>query len=188
MDFYEISGRQDFAGYWPERSEGGIHDERIPSPYRTRESVIAEYLGEPPRKPAKHGNFHKSAYGYFVREEALDILRQAARRNLLTVPTRIIGREEESFHQVWVTNFVDCLDIALTTTSSPSNARTGQLGVITRPAFDMSRWDGSDLFVVPQDANFCLYCSERFVADWKAARKKGMVFRRFLFDPDPIRA
>lgn len=187
MNLYDIGPRQDFAGYWPEQTDGEVSDPRIPAHSRKRESVVAEYLGDPPTKPKKLGSFHKSAYGFFVRDDALELFRHATRGNLLTSPTKILGRESEVFHQVWVTNFVDCLDLAQTVTSTPSGKSPGKIGVIKRPVFNESRWDGSGLFVVPQDPSFCLFCSEQFAADWKAAKKKGMVFRRFLMDPEAIR-
>jgi len=186
MNFYDIGGRQDFAGYWPEHVDGEVSDPRIPAHSRKKEVVVAEYLGNPPTKPKKVGSFHKSAYGFFVRDDAQELFQRAARGNLLMNQTKIVGRESEVFHQIWVTNFVDCLDLAQTTASPPSGKTPGKIGIIKRAVFDELRWDGSGLFVVPQDPSFCLFCSEQFMADWKTSKKKGMVFRRFLMDPEAI--
>ena len=111
----------------------------------------------------------------------------AARGKLRTSSTKIIGREDEDFFQVWVLNFVDCLDEAKTVASPPGGFYKGKIGVIKRPVFDESRWDGSDLFVVPQDPSFCFFCTENFVAQWKAAKLKGAMFSRHMMDPDAIR-
>lgn len=188
MKFYEVGPRQDFAGYWPERVDGEVGDARIPAHSRKKEGVVNEYFGDPPTKPKKLGSFHKSAYGFFVRDDALEQFQRAARGNLITNPTTVVGRESEVFYQVWITNYVDCLDLAQTVASPSSGKAAGKIGVIKRPVFDEKRWDGSDLFVVPQDPSFCLFCSEQFVVDWQAAKKKGVVFRRFLMDPEAIRA
>jgi hypothetical protein len=67
-----------------------------------------------------------------------------------------------------------------------ANPRPGRIGVIKRPMFDESRWDGSDLFVVPQDPSYCIFVSERFVERWRAAKFKGSMFSRYLMDPEAI--
>ncbi len=187
MNFYEMSTRQDFAGYWPESRVGQISEPRIPTDSRTIECVVGEYLGDPPRKPGKHGSFHKSAYSFFVRADALPLVTHAASGNVQTHPVQVIGRERESFVQIWVTNFVDCLDIAKTSASPSTGKQPGKIGVIKRAVFDESRWDGSDLFVVPQDPSYCFFCTESFVQKWKEAKLKGAMFTRFLMDPEAIR-
>lgn len=186
MTFFGVWPRQGFAGYWPEKFDGEISEPLIPEESRRVESLIAEYLGDPPRKPGKHGSFHKSAYSYFVRDDALELFRGAAKGRMLSKPTTVVGRESEVFHQVWVTNFVDCLDVSNSVISPSTGKQKGKIGVIKRPAFDSSRWDGSDLFVLPQDPNYVLYCSEAFIAGWKAAKKKGIEFRRHVMDLDAI--
>lgn len=188
MNFFEFGPRQDFAGYWPESTEGQISDLRIPLDSRTKENVVAEYLGEPPRKPGKKGDFHKSAYGFFLSTSALVEVESACMGHLLVSPVRILGREGEAFRQVWVTNFVDCLDLARTSASVVSGHDSTKIGVIKRPVFDEGRWDGSELFVVPQDPSYGLFCSEEFVVRWKSAKLKGAMFTRFLMDPNPIRS
>jgi hypothetical protein len=185
VKFFEVAARSDHAGYWPEEHAGEVDDLRIPKPYRGVESVVSEYLGDPPSKPRKHGSFHRSAYSGFLSEAVVDLFAEASRGRLLSSKTQIIGRDSEQFLQFWTTNFVDCLDIERTVASESRVA--GKLGVIKRPEFDESRWDGSELFVVPQDPSYCLFCSEEFVSRWKKTRKTGIVFRRFLMDPEPVR-
>jgi hypothetical protein len=118
----------------------------------------------------------------------MECFESACRGKLASRPTRILDREAEHFRQVWVLNFVDCLDEAKTMASPPGGFYKDKIGVIKRPAFDEHRWDGSDLFVVPQDPSYCLFCSETFVTQWKAAKLKGAMFSRFLMDPEAIRA
>jgi hypothetical protein len=159
----------------------------VPADSRRREIVVHEYLGDPPRKPGKQGSFHKSAYSYFVRDDALTLFKAAARGAMITSPTTIRGREGEHFSQIWITNFVDCLDTGRTVAAPQlKEGVPGMLGVIKNAVFDETRWDGSELFVVPQDGGFFPYCTEDFVGKWKASKLKGIVFSRFLFDPDAI--
>ncbi len=213
MNFFEVNARQDFAGYCsPEVAEGAdkrnwklldlfkpkhrseplngglaaLIDSRVVGPNRDQEILLEEYLGEPPRKPGKRGDLHRSANGLFVRPAALTLFESASRGRLVISPTTIIGREDEDFKQIWVLNFVDCLDVAKTVASPTGGFYKGKIGVIKRPVFDENRWDGSDLFVVPEDPSFCLFCSENFVQQWKAAKLKGAMFARFLMDPDSI--
>lgn len=187
MKFFELGPRPGYASYWPERSDGEVEEARIPADSRRREVEIAEYLGDPPRKPGKHGSLLKSAYSFFVRADALSLVAESARGNLLTRPTIVVGRETEEVFQFWVTNFVDCLDVAKTVVAPAASPRPGKIGVIKRPEFDESRWDGSDLFVVPQDPSYCFFVSERFVERWRAAKFKGAMFSRFLMDPEAIK-
>lgn len=186
MNFFEIGPRQDFASYSVETPVGEVADQRIIPPYRGIAGHLKEYLGDPPRRPGKQGDFHASAHGVFLRASAAKIFESAARGKLLAHPVAIAGRELEAFRQLWVTNFVDCLDLAKTSASPSSGFYKGKIGVIKRAVFDEQRWDGSDLFVVPQDPSFSLFCTETFVKEWKAARLKGIMFSRFLMDPDPI--
>ena len=186
MNFFEFGPRQDFSGYWPIQLLGEVSDLRIPLDSRKKERVISEHLGDPPAKARKHGNFHKSAYSFFIRSDALELVHQAARGNLLTSPTTIIGRESEDVYQIWVTNFVDCLDLTKTLASPPLRQNPGKIGVIRRPVFDEMRWDGSDLFCVPQDPSYCFFCSEDFVQKWKASKFKGAKFSRFLMDANSV--
>lgn len=187
MTFFELGPRSDYARYWPEAFDGEIVDPRILSDFRKKESVLREYLGDPPRKPGKHGSFLKSAYSFFVRDDALSLIRSAAKGLLFSSATKVIGREGETFHQFWVTNFVDCLDLNKTSASPSMGKYPGKIGVIRHPVFDEARWDGSDLFVVPQDPSYCYFCTENFVEQWKAAKLKGAIFSRYLMDPEPIR-
>lgn len=187
MSFYGLWPRSDYAGYWPEKFGISISETRIPEESRRAEIQIAEYLGDPPRKPGKRGSFHKSAYGYFVREDAIGVFERAAQGLLSRSTTVVLARESESFFQVWVTNFVDCLDEKNSTISPVVSKSRGKIGVIKRPAFDESRWDGSGLFVLPQDPNYTIYCAESFVERCKESRIKGVEFRRHIMDTQPIR-
>lgn len=188
MIFYEISSRQDFAGYLPKETNGSISERLItPDSCREKESLLVEYCGEPPRKPAKKGDFHRSAYGYFVKSTALDFFEKASRGKLIKNPTKIIDRADEEFYQIWVTNYVDCLDVKNTVASPAGGYYKNKIGVIKRPVFDEKKWDGSDLFVVPQDPSFCLFCTEKFVEQWKQSKLKGMMFSRFLMDSEAIK-
>lgn len=186
MKFFELGPRPGYASYWPERKEGDINETRIPSDSRSKEVEIAEYLGDPPRKPGKHGALLKSAYAFFVRADALPLISDSARGKLLTSPTIVVGRESEGIFQFWVTNFVDCLDTTKTIASPMASPKPGKIGVIKRAVFDESRWDGSDLFVVPQDPSYCFFVTERFVEKWRVAKFKGAMFSRFLMDPEAI--
>ncbi|PJA40165.1 MAG: hypothetical protein CO182_08230, partial [Lysobacterales bacterium CG_4_9_14_3_um_filter_62_6] len=183
MIFFEFGPRQDYAGYLPEKVEGEISDQRIPVDSRKNERLLVEYLGKPPRKARKHGSFHKSAYSFFVRDDALGLIERSTGGQILTSPTTIVGRESENIHQFWVTNFVNCLNLAMTIASPSSGRVRGKIGVIKRPVFDEARWDGSDLFVVPQDPSYCYFCTENFITQWKAAKLKGAMFSRYLMDP-----
>lgn len=187
MIFYRMSNRQDFAGYLPATTDGVVDDARVPEFCRERQTALKEYLGEPPRKPGKHGDLHVTGSWYFVRPRVLTLLEKAARGHVASHPTTVAGREAEDFQQVWVLNFVDCLDIGQSSISEPLRPIPGKVGTIKRPVFDESRWDGSDLFVVPQDRNCHWFCTEKFVADWKAAKLKGAEFSRFLMDPESIK-
>lgn len=187
MNFYRLNPRQDYSGYWPEEIVGEIAEFRISANSRQREVRVTEYFGDPPREPAKHGAFHKSAYGYFVRKDALLLVSDAAHGKLLTSPTVVVGRESETFYQFWVTNYVDCLDISNTVTSPTASPQSGKIGVIRRPVFDESRWDGSDLFVIPQDPSYSYFVSERFIERWRAAKFKGAMFSRYAMDLNAIR-
>jgi hypothetical protein len=110
----------------------------------------------------------------------------AARGGVITKPLVIVGREEDTFFQVWLTNFVDCLDEANTISSPQPHRLQGRIGVIKTPAFDAGRWDGSDLFSVPQDPNNRIFCTDRFMEAWRAASLRGALFSRRLFDPEAI--
>lgn len=188
VKFYELGPRQDYAGYSTVLPNGEIDDARIIPLHRQAAAVLEEYCGNPPRKPAKKGSIHISGSFYYARKDVLALLQTASSHQLLTKPTSILGRENEIFEQFWVLNFVDCLDLDKTIASQPGtiHKKFGKIGVIKRPVFDESRWDGSDLFVVPQDPSFRLYCTENFIAEWKARKLKGAKFSRFLFDPDAI--
>jgi hypothetical protein len=184
--FFRLHPRDGYASYWPQARDGAVADLRVPENFRGEEIEIAEYLGDPPRKPGKRGSLLKSAYSFFVRADALPLISESARGNLLTHPTIVVGRESEEISQFWVTNFVDCLDTAKTVVSPMASPKPGKIGVIKRPVFDESRWDGSDLFVVPQDPSYCFFVSERFVERWRAAKFKGAMFSRYLMDPEAI--
>jgi hypothetical protein len=188
MNFFEINPRQDYAGYGGDAEAGEISEPRIIPPYRKIAGTVSEYLGDPPRKPGKKGDYHAGSLLHFVRNAALELMSEAARGNLIVKPVRVTGRDEETFHQAWVVNFVDCLDEANTVSSPQGGFYKDKIGVIKRPAFDESRWDGSDLFVVPQDPSTSLFCTERFIANWKQAKLKGALFSRFLMDPDAIKS
>jgi hypothetical protein len=186
MTFFSVWPRQGYASYWPETTGGEISEPRIPEESRRMEPFIKEYLGEPARKPGKQGSFHKSAYSYFARSDVLELLMSASRGRMLKEPTIVLGREAEDFHQIWITNFVDCLDVENSLISPNTGKTKGKVGVIKRPAFDIRRWDGSDLFVLPQDPTYVLYCSLEFIDHWKMSKKKGVEFRRHILDPNPI--
>ncbi len=186
MSFYIVGPRQDYASYWPEKTDGQISAHLIPTDSRVREVVLREYLGDPPRRPAKRGEFHRSAFGYFIREDLLPTFLESANGRMLCNPTLILGRESEKFVQIWITNEVDCLNIGETDFSPTVDKRVGKFGVIRRPAFDMDRWDGSDLFVVPEDPNQKVFCSAQFIKKWKELKTRGMMFARHFMDCDPI--
>lgn len=187
MNFFEIGPRQDYASYSVDETTKEIVEPRIIPPHRKAGKVLREYLGNPPRKPGKHGDLHASASRYFVRSKALALVVSASRGKVQTSPVTIVGRESDDIRQVWTLNFVDCLDIGKTIASPSNGFYKGKMGVIKRPVFDESRWDGSDLFVVPQDPSYAFFCTETFIAQWKASKLKGAMFSRFLMDPDPIR-
>ena len=186
MNFFRINPRRGYASYVGPDDGQEINEPRITPPYRKVEPVLTEYLGDPPRKPGKHGDIHKSANAFFVGARAREIFHAAAREHVRTASTRLVGRENEDFHQVWVLNFVDCLDLGRTIASPSSGFYKDKIGVITRPVFDETRWDGSDLFVVPQDPSYCFFCTERFIERWREAKFKGAMFSRFLMDPNAI--
>jgi hypothetical protein len=187
VNFYELGPRQDYAGYYPEELAGEMPDARVPPGYRQVERIVAEYLGDPPRKPGKKGDFHKSAVSFFARGATLAFLETACRGLWATEPATLKEREGDGFRQFWVLNFVDCLDVAASRIGDKLHKDPERVGVIKRAVIDEARWDGSDLFVLPQNPNHTLYCSERFVEGWKAAKLKGALFSRHLMDPEAIK-
>lgn len=186
MIYFEIGPRQDYAGYLPESETGEIDDLRIPIENRRITPVVKEYLGDPPRKSRKRGDLHKSAYSFCLRSEALELFRNSCKDKIRINATKIVGRESEQFFEIWVTNFVDCLDLQKTVSSPNRGPYRDKIGVIRRPVFDENRWDGSDLFVVPQDPNYCFFCTENFVKSWNEHKFHGAMFSRFLMDPEAI--
>lgn len=185
MNFFQLNVRQDFAGYFANKIEGEISDERFIPPLRSREVNVAEYLGVPVRKPGKRGDFHKSANGYFANQRAITLIQDACNQNIITSHVSIEGREAETFRQFWITNFVDCMNAAATI-AGPPGIYSGKIGVIKRLEIDAERWDGSDLFVIPQDPSSTMVCTERFIDRWRGDKLRGAQFSRFRFDPDPI--
>ena len=119
MNFFVVNSRQDYASYSPDASTEEINEPRISAYDRRVAHRLEEYLGDPPRKPGKHGDFHMSSFMYFVRTNALRFFETAAREKLLTRPIAIVGRQSEEFRQIWVTNFIDCLDLNRTIASPP---------------------------------------------------------------------
>lgn len=190
MNFYLIGPRQGYANYAAEHFVGNIDDERIFPPHRQIAGTLEEYLGDPPRKPGKRGDIHITGWRYYLRSTVVPLFEQAAQGKILTKPLIIKGREGEEFVQLWVLNFVDCLDLKATVSTPPGSLhkKHKMIGVIKKPVFDESRWDGSDLFVVPQNPSFTFFCTERFVDRWREDKLKGAEFCRFLFDPAPILA
>lgn len=188
MKFFMLNPRDNYAGYSADVVEGEIDDGRIIPPHRKIETSLREYLGDPPDHPKKKGDIHMSANCIFASPSVRDFIRAAAKGKLISRPVKIIGREEEHFEQIWVLNFVDCLDLAKTVSSKSSGFYKGKIGVIKRPIFDEHRWDGSDVFVVPQDPSYRWFVTEAFVAQWKEAKFKGAAFSRFLMDPEEILA
>jgi hypothetical protein len=189
MLFFEIGARPGYASYSLVETGEFISDARIIPPYRVGGSGLSEYMGLPPRsKPGRKGNFHVSAGRHFADGKALALIEKACRGRIATRPTPIEGRDAESFMQFWVLNFVDCLDRENTVASPSAGFYKAKIGVIKRAAFDERRWDGSDLFCVPEDPSYALFCTERFVADWRSEKLKGAAFSRFLFDPEAILA
>lgn len=188
MTFYEMTGRQEFASYSMIDKGGLINDHRIIEPHRVVATRLREYLGVPPRKPARRGDFHSSGSSFFIKSELVEVFAAASNENFQTSAITIEGRERESIVQFWCLNFVDCLDIKNTVAPPSSGICKGKIGVIKKPAFDESRWDGSDLFVVPQDPSFSMFASDRFVKKWVMSRRKGAQFSRYLMDTQALRA
>lgn len=85
-------------------------------------------------------------------------------------------------------NYQDPTAVAASSIGDKLHKDPKRVGVIKRAVIDEARWDGSDLFVLPQNPNHTLYCSERFVEGWKAAKLKGALFSRCLMDPEAIKA
>lgn len=187
MNFFRLNSRQDYASYSINGAASAIVEPKIDQEFRIVASELSEYLGSPPRKPGKQGDIHITASSYFVRTRALDLFEASANGRLLSRIVKVVGRESEEFCQVWVTNFVDCLALRETVVSPAASPQPGRIGIIKRPVFDESRWDGSDLFVVPQDARYCYFVTERFVDRWREAKLKGAMFSRFLMDPNAIK-
>jgi hypothetical protein len=189
MNFYRINSRQEFSSYDAAGIEvelGKELDVRIVGASRIWKQELAEYLGMPPRSPGRQGDFHESAGSYFLTDHALPTFEEAARGRVLKRATKVQGRSGE-FWQVWVVNFVDCLDLAGTQASPPGGFYKGKIGVIRKPVFDESRWDGSGLFVVPQDPSSCLFCTERFLEAWRSSGLVGIQFSKQFMDPHPIK-
>jgi hypothetical protein len=186
MKFFFLNPRSDYAGYLPTDLGELIRNGAIPEFGSRHEKVIEEYLGNPPRKTRKHGSFHKSALGRFVINPALDFLVQSSKNSFELRPTKVVGREIDDFYQFWVTNSVDCLDLARTKATVPGKRVQGRIGIIQFPVFDKSRWDGSDLFVVPQDEFYNWFVTERFIEGWRNLKCKGASFAEHFMD-DGIR-
>lgn len=190
VNFFQVTPRQEYANYAAEYPVGDIDEKRIFPPHRQVAGSVEEYLGDPPRKPGKRGDIHITASSYYLRLSVVPIFEGAARGKMVSKPVIISGREMEAFVQIWVLNFVDCLDLGATISAPPGSLhkKFHMLGVIKKPVFDESRWDGSDLFVVPQDSGYNFYCTERFLDRWCQAKLRGAKFSRFLFDPKPVLA
>ena len=187
MNYFELNPRSNFAGYWPDTISGQVNDPRITEHDRNREVVVSEYLGEPPGKPKKRGVFHKSATGYFIRADVVELFKSAANGKIILNRSTLVEREDETFYQAWVINFVDCLDIKRTSFAPTLSNNPIHVGVIKYPVFDESRWDGSDLFAVPQDPSYSWFCTERFIEKWKALKFKGASFSRNYMDGEAIK-
>jgi hypothetical protein len=188
VEFFYLNPRRGFASY-EVVSEGALFvDERITAPNRVTATALAEYLGDPPRKPGKRGDVHLSGGLYFATTDALSLIREASRGLVSDARVSISAREGSELSQLWVLYFVDCLDLAGTQAAPASGFFKGKIGTIKRPVIDASRWDGSELFVVPEDPGYKLFCTSSFVEKWQKSKLKGLAFCRYLFDPHPIEA
>jgi hypothetical protein len=191
MNFYIYSGREGYAGYDSDNVVGEVEGAPfIVGAYRKLvASPLVEYLWEERGrqiKPRKCGDFHESCGLVFANEKALKLIEKAARGKVQAFPITIKGREDETFYQLFVLNCVNCLDVGQTDSSPPGNFWKNKIGVIRGPVFDENRWDGSDLFVVPEDPSTKWFCTENFVKEWKAAKLKGACFSKRMFDPEKI--
>jgi hypothetical protein len=186
MNFYEITSRDSYASYLELETKPGPKnlDGRICGDHRVAYPILAEYLGDPPVKPRKKGDFHQSGSSCYMDEKALDLFSRESKGNLKFIQITIRGREKENFFQVWVENFVDCLDRGRSVINKKTGIIPHQVGVIKTAIFDLERWDGSGLFVIPEDPSYNLYCSEIFLSEWKKSKMKGINFSRYFMDLD----
>ena len=185
MNYYILGSRDDYASYSMDESAEEIDDAKI-VPYNRRVAhVLQEYLGNPPCKPKRKGDFHASGSYYYVSAAALPMFEESARGGVIAKPVRVIGREDEAFFQVWLVNVVDCLDQTNTEASPPTHTMKGRIGVIRKPVFDEEKWDGSDLFSVPQDPNNLMFCTSLFIERWRKNKLKGALFAKHRFDSQP---
>lgn len=188
MDFYYLSGAEKYAGYMGfTEAEDALVNLHVPP--NSEEWIIphlTEYLGDPPRKPLRKGDYHSSGQVHYFSERAIDCLGHVLSTSGIWLPVRIQDRVEP-FYRFWVTHKVDCLNVG---ESKIVNYRLiplpNQLGVIQKPVFREDAWDGSDVFHVPGDPNNKFFVSERFVELCKKHRIKGMEFRRGYDDDHPI--
>lgn len=186
MNFYILTPRHDFSGYWPDLNGPPVNINNIPDVDRIHETELSEYFGEGLSSPKKKGDFHGSANGKFFSERSLPLIREAARHKIIVKKSNLGGLNGQ-FYQAWITNVVDCLNLKLTKSSEPSHHISGKIGVIKHPAFDITKWDGSDLFIVPQDPNYKWFVTEKFVDEWRKMKFKGITFAKNFMDLQAIK-
>jgi hypothetical protein len=176
MRLYTFSTRSDFANYSELEYGPNIQSTDLDQHTAKYATKVEEYLGEKPVRPRRKGQFHGSANCRFVRADALPLLEESCRFRCKYLPTTIVGRESESFFQFWVLNFARCLDPTMTKAGIPPRLRPGKIGVVLIPHFDLSKWDGSDLFMEPSDQGNHWYASENFLEKWRKSGFKGASF------------
>lgn len=190
MKFYLLGGLDSYASYMgiTNADEHAISTQEAPNQKdisKWRIPLLTEYMGDPPRKkPLRKGHYHQSAWQNYFSEFSREALTNMLETNGVFRPVKIVEREEV-FYRYWCTNVVDCLDFNRSLISNMHN-RPDSIGVVKKPVFDETKWDGSDVFRIPRDLNHNVYCSERFVEECRKHKIKGITFGIGLFDPDPI--
>lgn len=187
MDFYILSGRESYAGYCgkSEDDQQRILLQEPPDPRQWTIPTLTEYLGNPPARPKRRGEYHSAGWAHFFSDRGIDLLGEYLEASGVCLPVRIEGRGEQ-FCRYWITRVVDCLDMKRSDVRSVADI-PGSIGMIRTPVIDVGRWDGSDIFRVPGDPNVKFLATQRFVDACRIAKLKGAEFSRSMMDPNPIR-
>lgn len=193
MKFYWVSADDRYASFEApaEKDRISLDSAQPPSDSQSWSApYLAECRWEGDGGPRRRGDFYEANSSMFFSNRVVEEIGATLREFGVLFPVNIAG-ESALFFRFWVTHVCDCLDVGRSVISKPSNRISSwwnkKSGVIVDARFDESRWDGSDLFRVPQDPNHQCFVSQGFVDLCMAKRVAGMAFSKGLFDDDAIR-
>lgn len=191
MKFYQLAGCEPFAQYVgvTKQDDQAVDVKEAPRTVleRWREPNVEEYVGDPPSGNRKPGDYHEGAGNHFFSERARLLLASQLEDAGEFRPVHVFGREGEKFYRYWCTRLVDCLDLQRSEIRQSNPPNPNSIGWVKLPVFVEARWNGADVFRIPRDVNYEIYCSERFVDICRKHKIRGMQFSVGLHDPKPIR-